>query len=306
MPSHEAIYSPVGWVLASMFNIFGLSDSALAGLYRFTWAVHMVNTMAFIAALGHTKFSHIVMLPLSSLVTPFRRGAVLNPMDFEDENAESFGLSKFSELTVKNKFDLLTCVECGRCTQVCPANQADKPLDPKKIITKLRDTASTEMQNKGETDFEIWGENPLYTSSEIDSCTTCGACMEECPANIEHVNIIMESKRYKALTLGDLPPAAADAANKIRVNGNPWGIAQDDRFKWADGHDVPVAEEGKHIDYLYYVGCAGAYDASNQKVVLDTIGLFKKAGVNFAVIGKGENVMEIQSVALEMIIPSMR
>lgn len=287
MPSHEAIYSPVGWVLASMFNMFGLSDGALAGLYRFTWAVHMVNTMAFIAALGHTKFSHIVMLPLSSLVTPFRRGAVLNPMDFEDENAESFGLSKFSELTVKNKFDLLTCVECGRCTQVCPANQADKPLDPKKIITKLRD-ASVDMQNKGETDFEIWGENPLYTSSEIDSCTTCGACMEECPANIEHVNIIMESKRYKALTLGDLPPAAADAANKIRVNGNPWGIAQDDRFKWADGHDVPVAEEGKHIDYLYYVGCAGAYDASNQKVVLDTIGLFKKAGVNFAVIGKGE------------------
>lgn len=287
MPAHEAVYSPVGWIIASVFNAFGMSDNVLAGIYRLTWGIHMVNTMAFIAALGHTKFSHIVMLPLSALITPFRRGAVLSPMDFEDENAESFGLSKFSELTLKNKFDLLACVECGRCTQVCPANQAEKPLDPKKIVTKLRD-ASVEMQKKGETDFEIWGENPLYSPSEIDSCTTCGACMEECPANIEHVNIIMESKRYKALTLGDLPPAAADAANKIRVNGNPWGIAQDDRFKWADGHDVPVAEEGKHIDYLYYVGCAGAYDAANQKVVLDTIGLFKKAGVNFAVIGKGE------------------
>jgi len=112
--------------------------------------------------------------------------------------------------------------------------------------------------------------------------------MEECPANIEHVNIIMEAKRYKVLTLGDIPPDAATAVNKIKVNGNPWGITQDDRFKWADGLDVPVIEAGKKVDYLYYVGCAGSYDASNQQVVKDTIKLLKKAGVSFAVMGKTE------------------
>jgi Fe-S oxidoreductase len=112
--------------------------------------------------------------------------------------------------------------------------------------------------------------------------------MEECPANIEHVQMIMDLKRYKALTLGDLPPAAADATNKIKNNGNPWGISQDDRFKWSEGLDVPVIEAGKKVDYLYYVGCAGSYDASNQKVVRDTVSLLKKAGVSFAVMGKTE------------------
>jgi Fe-S oxidoreductase len=112
--------------------------------------------------------------------------------------------------------------------------------------------------------------------------------MEECPANIEHVNLIMEAKRYKALTLGDIPPSAADAINKIKNQGNPWGIAQDDRFKWADGLNIPVIEVGKKVDYLYYVGCAGSYDGSNQKVVKDTISLMKKAGVSFAVMGKTE------------------
>jgi Fe-S oxidoreductase len=112
--------------------------------------------------------------------------------------------------------------------------------------------------------------------------------MEECPANIEHVQLIMEAKRYKTLTLGEIPPSAADAANKVRVNGNPWGIAQDDRFNWADGLDIPVIEAGKKVDYLYYVGCAGSYDAANQKVVKDTVGLLKKAGVDFAVMGKTE------------------
>lgn len=287
MPIGESMWSPVGWFLAKIFGALGLSDSTLAMIYRGTWFLHMLNTMAFVVSLGWTKFSHIVLLPIAALITPKRRGAVLEPMNFEDENAETFGLGKFSEMTMKNKWDLLTCVECGRCTQVCPANKAGKPLDPKKIITKARDVSLASVAS-GEQDLDLWAENPIYQATELDSCTTCGACMEECPANIEHVNVIMEAKRYKTLTLGEIPPAAADAANKIRVNGNPWGIAQDDRFKWADGLDIPVIEAGKKVDYLYYVGCAGSYDAANQKVVKDTIMLLKKAGVDFAVMGKTE------------------
>lgn len=288
MPIGEASWSPVGWFLAKVFGAFKLSDSTLALLYRGTWFVHMVNTMAFVVSLGWSKFSHIILLPIAALITPQRRGAVLMPMDFEDENAETFGLGKFSELTMKNKWDLLTCVECGRCTQVCPAKAAGKPLDPKKIITKARDFSFDLTKIKNEKDGELWGESPIYSSTELDSCTTCGACMEECPSNIEHVNLIMEAKRYKTLTLGEIPPAAADAAGKIKINGNPWGISQDDRFKWAEGLDVPIINPEKKVDYLYYVGCAGSYDAANQKVVKDTIMLLKKAGVDFAVMGKTE------------------
>lgn len=287
MPEGEKTWAPIGWILANIFNGFNLSEQSLAYSYRFLWFYHMVNTMVFVASIGYSKFSHIFFLPLQALVTPARRGAVLNPMNFENENAETFGLAKLSELTVKNKFDLISCVECGRCTMACPANNAGKILDPKKIITKARDLYEATLKS-GQTDAEIWGENPLYQANEIDACTTCGACMEECPANIEHVNIIMEAKRYKALTLGELPPSAADATNKIKINGNPWGISQDDRFKWADGLEVPVIESGKKVDYLYYVGCAGSYDAANQKVVKDTVMLLKKAGVSFAVMGKTE------------------
>ncbi|PIP94807.1 MAG: hypothetical protein COW00_07425 [Bdellovibrio sp. CG12_big_fil_rev_8_21_14_0_65_39_13] len=287
MPIGEKTWAPIGWALANLFSSLSLSDSAMALTYRTLWLYHMANTMVFVASIGYTKFSHILFLPLSSLITPKRRGAVLNPMNFEDESAETFGLANLSELTAKNRMDLISCVECGRCTLSCPANNAGKPLDPKKIITKARDLF--EAQTKlGENGGDIWGENPLYSANELDACTTCGACMEECPANIEHVNIIMEAKRYKALTLGELPPSAADATNKIKINGNPWGISQDDRFKWADGLEIPIIETGKKVDYLYYVGCAGSYDAANQKVVKDTVMLLKKAGVSFAVMGKTE------------------
>ncbi len=287
MPEHEKLISPVGWFFATIFGTFNLTDESLAYTYRGLWFFHMANTMLFVASIGYSKFSHIVLLPITSLLTPYRRGGVLLPMNFEDENAETFGLGKLSELTLKNRLDLISCVECGRCTSVCPATASGKPLDPKLIITKARDLAYATKET-GESDAEIWGENPIYTANELDACTTCGACMQECPANIEHVNMILEAKRYKTLTLGEIPPAAADAANKIRVNGNPWGITQDDRFKWADGMDVPVIEPSTEVDYLYYVGCAGSYDAANQKVVQDTVMLLKKAGVNFAVMGKTE------------------
>ena len=290
MPAGERLWSPVGYMLAAFVGLINPGQGILVGTYQTLWLLHMVNTMAFVASLTHSKFFHILIIPFNALLTPPRRGAVLNPMNFEDETAETFGLGKTSELTMKERLDTLACVECGRCTQVCPANLADKPLDPKLIITKMRDVMNyrVDATPANQNDTELWGENPIYASNELYACTTCGACMEECPSNIEHVQLIMDLKRYKALTLGDLPPAAADATNKIKNNGNPWGIAQDDRFNWAEGLEVPVIEAGKKVDYLYYVGCAGSYDGSNQKVVKDTINLMKKAGVSFAVMGKTE------------------
>ncbi len=284
MPIGEKSWAPLGWGLALLFKTLPFSNATLASFYRGIWFVHMVSTMIFVIMLAYSKFSHIILLPFAALITPRKRGAVLEPMDFENEEAESFGLAALHELTPKQRYDTLSCVECGRCTQVCPANQAEKPLDPKLIITKLRDFKQTQPK-----DDQLWKEgNQLYSANELDSCTTCGACMEECPAHIEHVPVIMELKRYKALTRGELPPAAADTVNKIRNNGNPWGISQDERFSWAQGLNVPIAKEGVAIDYLYYVGCAGSYDAANQKVVRDTLTLLKKAQVSFAVIGKTE------------------
>jgi Fe-S oxidoreductase/nitrate reductase gamma subunit len=295
MPIGEKTWAPFGWAMANFLGLFNLSDASLSTLYRVSWMFHMLNTMVFVASIPFSKFSHIFLLPFGALITPKFRGGILNPMDFENEDAETFGLGNINELTMKNKLDMISCVECGRCTQVCPANQAGKILDPKLIVTKLRDRALptnidylSDQINMPEVGLPLWDENAIFQNNEVDACTTCGACMEECPANIEHVPIIMELKRYKVLTNGEIPPAAGDAVSKIRNNGNPWGISQDDRFSWADGLDVPVAQEGEHIDYLYYVGCAGSYDANNQKVTKDVITLLRKAGVKFAVMGKTE------------------
>ena len=286
MPIGEKTWAPVGWFLAEQLSLLDWSHQTFSNTYKYSWFYHMACTMVFIASIGWSKFSHIFMAPLSALITPKYRGAILSPMNFEDENAESFGLKSLEDMTPKQRFDTQACVECGRCTQVCPANLADKPLDPKLIVTKIRDFARKTDQSKDQT---FWSkENSLFSSSELDACTTCGACMEECPVNIEHVNIIMEAKRYKALTLGDIPPAAATAINNIRNQGNPWGLSSENRFQWADGLDIPIITPEKKVDYLYYVGCAGSYDASNQKVVAATVKLLKKSGVSFAVMGKTE------------------
>lgn len=284
MPEQEALWSPFGYMLAKLVYAMGIPEMTLISIYKGTWMIHMINTMVFIASIGHTKFFHMIALPFAALVTPERRGGVMEPMDFEDETAETFGLGKASELTPKMRMDTLSCVECGRCTQVCPANLSGRPLDPKKIITKTRDVLE---EHKDKDDVDFW-ENSVFSAAELDSCTTCGACMEECPANIEHVQSIMGLKRYKALTLGEIPAEAGTAINNIKINGNPWGVSQDDRFNWADGMDIPVIEPGKKVDYLYYVGCAGSYDNNNQQVVKDTVTLLKKAGVSFAVMGKTE------------------
>jgi Fe-S oxidoreductase len=308
--AREQFWAPFGFLVALGFQKMNLTDLSLSYLYRSLWFFHMVSTMVFIGSLGWSKFSHILLAPFSALITPRKRGGVLKPMNFEDENVETFGLSKVAELTAKQRYDTQVCVECGRCTEVCPANLAQKPLNPKTIITKMRDLINLEETHANpvsELDTNpltpylkpielleeklIWDENhPLYFSNELDSCTTCGACMEECPVNIEHVQIIMDLKRYKVLTLGDVPSAGADAINKIKVHGNPWGIGQSERFNWAQNlaTPIPVIEASKKVDYLYYVGCAGSYDPSNQKVVKDTLQLLQHGGVSFAVLGKSE------------------
>lgn len=287
LPPGEASYAPIGWMTATILQSSQFSEETVTVLFRSLWMFHMALTMFFIGSIGFSAFSHMVMAPVSALITPKRRGGVLLPMNFDDENAETFGLFKIAELSAKQRFDTMVCVECGRCSESCPALRAGKPLNPKLIITKMRDFIDSEPSNNERNFWEEGAE--LYSSVEIDSCTTCGACMEECPMNIEHVTTIMELKRYKALTLGDIPSTAGTTIQNIQNTGNPWGQSRDARMDWAEGLDIPTAEAGKKVQYLYYVGCAGSYDPANQKVVKDTTALLKKAGVDFAVMGKTES-----------------
>ncbi len=282
MPQAESTWSPVGWFIASIFSAMSIQLSSIQFFHKFLWFIHMVSTMVFVSALGYRKFFHIIAAITTSLVSRKNQGAVLMPMNFENEEAETFGLGKASELTQKNRLDLIACVECGRCTNACPAQASGKKLNPKEIITKMRDFTEANL------DGDLWSEKQLYEFNELDACTTCGACMEMCPMHIEHVNIIMGARRYKVLTLANIPPAAATASSNIQINNNPWGIAGSDRFKWASNQNVPIIKEGIEVDYLLFVGCAGSYDSENQKIVKDTMNLLRAAGVNFATLGDKE------------------
>jgi Fe-S oxidoreductase/nitrate reductase gamma subunit len=283
MPIGEKIWSPVGWYCASFLEHGFFRAPTLLLTHQILWMFHTVLTMTFVASICFTKFIHFLIAPFSAFITPEHRGSILKPMNLEDENAESFGLGKIAELTSKNRLDALACIECGRCTNVCPALAAGKELDPKAIITKVRNFA---FASKNLTS-SLW-EPPLYASHELDACTTCGACMEECPMSVEHVPLIMELKRYKVLTMGEILPAAADVSKKITNNSNPWGIASADRFLWAKDLGLPQAKEGVPVDYLFFIGCAGSYDQANQKVIKDTAALLTRAGVSFAFIGESE------------------
>ncbi|MBF0312609.1 MAG: (Fe-S)-binding protein [Oligoflexia bacterium] len=304
--NREREWSPIGWWLAYALYAMGVKGSApeMVSLYRGLWMFHMLSTMFFIGAIGSSKFLHILLIPFSALITPARRAGVISPMKIDlegDSTPEYFGLAKVADLTQKQRFDLLACVECGRCTEACPARNAEKPLDPKKVVTKIRDHRALE-------DNAL---PPLFSKVELDSCTTCAACSTECPANIEHIQIINDVKRYQVLTDGDILPAAADVISNIKIKGNPWGITPDSRMDWIHkfhqnfpkesaaiekeygGKNIAelirVLNPGETCDYLYFVGCAAAFDPNIQKTVHATMLMLLKAKVPFAILGAAES-----------------
>ncbi|MBF0361378.1 MAG: (Fe-S)-binding protein [Oligoflexia bacterium] len=290
--TYEKYFSPFGWVIAKLFSYFcGYNEGheILLSSHKILWMIHMVSTMVFIALMGSSKFLHLLLLPFSALVTPDRQSALILPMNFQDESAETFGLGDSKDLNRKERLDVLACVDCGRCTKVCPAQASGKPLDPKMILAKLKDLkVLNDLKQKDGSLFSE--ENPLFKSDELDSCTTCGACSQQCPANVEHIKMITNLKRFKVLTLSDIHPSAASTINKIKMHGNPWGIPQSERFNWAQSLevDLPIIKENKRVEYLFYVGCAGALDPLGQNITKKMIRLLKKCNVDFAVIEKNE------------------
>jgi Fe-S oxidoreductase len=169
-------------------------------------------------------------------------------------------------------------VECGRCQAACPAYLAGTKLSPKAIIVKLK------RHMHGELPGPIHGT--LIDADELWACTTCMACVEECPAFIDIVDTILDLRRYLTLSAGALPSTAPQSLQNIQRAGNPWGLPPADRLRWADGLDVPVLEEGREVEYLYWVGCSAAYDRRNQEIARAVVRILKAAGVSFAVMAE--------------------
>jgi Fe-S oxidoreductase/nitrate reductase gamma subunit len=270
-----APWSPVGWALGEAMLAAGLSEGALRATHRGVWLFHAAISLFFIAIIPRSYFAHMLTTPLNVFFSKLApRGAI--PKIENIEEAETLGISRLEEFSWKRRLDFDACLECGRCQDVCPAYLAGTALNPKQVIVKLK------RHLHGQLPGPIHGE--LIKADELWACTTCMACVQECPAFIDIVDTILDLRRYLALSEGALPSTAARSLQNIQRAGNPWGLPAGERLAWAHGLDVPVLEPDKEVEYLYWVGCSASYDKRNQAIARSVVAILKKAGVSYAVM----------------------
>ena len=292
-------WAPLGNVMASLINLTGLSLKVKGLLSTVFFRIHFFLVLVTIAYIPNSKLFHIVSSSLSTIYRSLAPKGILSHIDLEDEEAESFGVAKIEEFTWKHLLDLDACTRCGRCQDFCPAFTTEKPLSPKKLITDLKihmHARLPQILKKGEGAENPGGEEavPLVGSviaeNELWACTTCRSCMEHCPVLIEHVDKIVELRRYQVLMESKFPNELMATFRGLENNSNPWGLGADTRADWVEELNVPVLTEmdDKEIDFLFYVGCIRSYDDRNKKVSKAMTRILNHLGIRFAILGMEE------------------
>ncbi len=248
--------------------------------------VHSFVLFGFTTFLPYSKHQHLIWVWPNIFFRNHHKRGRLRPMVF-DENAESFGVAKPEEFTWKQLLDSYTCVECGRCTEVCPANNTGKPLDPRKIMHDIK-YSLIQATTKPEAERSPLVGGEFATPEEIWSCTTCGACMEACPLYIEHIPAIIDMRRYLTMTEGSFPEEAQVTFRNLENNGSPWAFSPATRADWAKDLPVTTMAQKSDVEYLFWVGCAGSYDDRYTKVSKSIATILDKANVSFSILGSEE------------------
>jgi Fe-S oxidoreductase len=264
---------------------------------------HIAVVMSFLVIVVNSKHMHIFTSPLNVLFgrQPIALGR-LKPLEIDMENMTDetvFGVGKVDDFTWKQLLDGFTCTECGRCQSVCPAWNTGKELNPKQLMMWSRDNLFERgpfLLDEAPAGLE---EPPVelvpnvFSEEFIWSCVTCGACVQECPVDIEHVDAIVDMRRYQVMMESKFPAEAGVMLRNLENSGNPWGASAQDRLGWVKGlEDDIVVVNGRvppDTEYLYWVGCAGAFDDRAKKAVRAFAELMIEAGVTFAILGPQES-----------------
>ena len=299
-------WSFIGYPLA--LAVDGLAN--LGAWHQAWWVAHIISFALFLVILPTTMLRHIVTSPANMYLSDRDRpkGAMKPMPNLLETEMESFGASVIEDFTWKQLMDTDSCTMCGRCTAVCPAHATGKSLDPREIVLKTGEvmarSGTPEVSPPIGVDKEIAVANQpgnilvepnsvfdRITSDEIWACTTCKACDENCPVNIEILDKILDMRRYLSLMESDFPTELGNAYRAMENQGNPWGMGQAERADWAsdfEGLEVLDGGDPMTAEYLYWVGCAGSFDDKNRKVSQAFAKLMDRANVSFAILGPSE------------------
>src|SRR3954462_3489347 len=283
----------LSWLIRNMDNAHGWQQAM--------WATHVVSFFVFLAILPVTMIRHMFPSPLNMYSRQRERpkGAMKAMPNLMETELESFGASTVEDFTWKQLLDTDACTMCGRCTSVCPAHATGKPLDPREIVLKTGEVMAATGSPPGSPPIGVVpeitiGADSLFeriTPEEIWACTSCKACDEICPVNIEILDKILDMRRYLSLMESNFPAELGNAYRSMENQGNPWGMNQGERGDWAKHLDgVTVVDPGEPItaEYLYWVGCAGSFDDKNRKVTQAMAKLLQRAGIDVVILGPSE------------------
>ncbi len=276
----------VRFASAALSGLFAGSGSVGVWFEVFWW-VHILVVLGFLNYLPYSKHLHVLTSVPNVYFASLEPRGELSKLNLEDENAVKFGADDVTDLTWKQLLDGYTCTDCGRCTAACPANSTGKALSPRKIIMNIRQRtaeiapivlAGAQEQHQDTTGHRLLDN--FVTEEELWACTTCRACMEECPVMIEHVPAIIDMRRFLVLSESRFPSELTNTFKNLETNFTPWAFSHETRADWAKGLDVKtMAEVGGKVDMLYWVGCAGSYDRRYEKVSRAMVKLLNSAGV---------------------------
>ncbi|MGA8296263.1 MAG: (Fe-S)-binding protein [Acidimicrobiales bacterium] len=251
---------------------------------------------AFLVFVVYSKHLHIVLAPINVAFSrkPRALGALDTTPDLDPDRITeetTFGAGRIEEFSWKQLLDFATCTECGRCQSQCPAWATDKPLSPKAVVMDLRDELFRSAKRADGNDVVLVPR--VIEPDVLWACTTCGACVEECPVDIEHVDAILDMRRHEVLMESRFPAEASTMLRNIETRGDPWGLGAQHRLDWTVGLGFEVTvvadEIPDDLDYLFWVGCAGSFDDRARSTTQAIARLLRKAGVSFAILGPAES-----------------
>jgi len=292
----SAGWSPVGWLFAKVFDGFGMSPSAMQSTHEVTWWLHAAIYTSWIVyiGVGFGKMMHIIVAPANLFLRPARPRGALAPMgDFE--TLETFGVKDLPDFTWKQILNFDACTNCGRCQDNCPAWASGAPLSPRKVIQDLKGYMVVRGRDLLDVpDGEAAPEPKISMVSDavgedvLWSCTSCAACVEACPVGINHIDTIVDMRRYLAMEEARIPATAQAALQSLEQRGHPWIGTTMTRTDWMEGLNIPTMATNPGAEVLFWVGCTGALNERNAKVTRAMASVLKKSDVNFAVLGNEE------------------